>query len=181
MNSIEKYIVEFKKNIFMPKISNETELPDEKGLYLICIAEMSNLPKVLNGLEYKYINDRPVLYLGISGNRGLRKRDYKNQFTGTARNSTLRKSLGTILGYGKEQYANDIGTNKYKFTILDEQKLSNWMKENLILHYCVTDEEVESIETELIKYFNPPLNLSKNRNEVNKEFRKRLRGMRCEV
>ena len=37
-----------------------------------------------------------MLYVGLSGGRGLRKRDYRNHFKGTARNSTLRKSLGAL-------------------------------------------------------------------------------------
>lgn len=181
MNNIESYIAEFSKNIFVPISSKETDLPDEKGLYLICVSNFNNLPNDLKELEYTYFNDRPVLYLGISGSRGLRKRDYKNHFTGTARNSTLRKSLGSILRYSKEQYDNDIGTSKYKFCALEEEKLTEWMKNNLIMHYCVTEGDVENIETELIKQYNPPLNISKNKSQVNKKFRKYLSQLRCKI
>lgn len=181
MNSFESYIAEFRKNIFIPISSVETDLPDKKGLYLICVNNFNNLPDVLKELEYSYFSDRPILYLGISGSRGLRKRDYKNHFTGTARNSTLRKSLGSLFGYSKVQYDNDIGSSKYKFNALEEDKLTEWMKTNLIMYYCVTEDDVGNIETELIKQYNPPLNISKNKNEVNKKFRKYLSQLRCEI
>jgi hypothetical protein len=179
--NLENYIAEFKRNIFIPLSSKVTDLPDKQGMYLICINNFDNLPDVLKNVEYIFFENRPVLYLGISGSRGLRKRDYNNHFTGTARNSTLRKSIGALMRYKKEQSNNDIGTTKYKFCALDEKKLTVWMKNNLIMHYCITEGDVNSIETELIKHYNPPLNISKNKNETNKSFRKKLSQLRCEL
>lgn len=168
-----------KENVFYPLEDKETDLPDRQGLYLICCRNIEILPETMKNLDFTYFESKPVVYLGISGSRGLRKRDYKNHFHGTARVSTLRKSLGVLFGYEKVQSKTDEGTSKFKFIEEHEQALTEWMMNNLIMYYHVTDEKVENIETELIRHFNSPLNLSKNKAEVNREFRKQLSTLRC--
>lgn len=176
-----KVIEQFKQNVFYPLKDKPDILSSKKGLYLICIKNLDELPKTMRNLTIQLFEGNFVIYLGIAGNRGLRKRDYKNHFHGTARNSTLRKSLGVLFEYEKLQKENEKGSNKYRFIPAHEQQLTEWMVNNLFMYYCVTDEDVEGIETELIKYFNPPLNLSKNRNEGNQDFRKHLTKLRCTV
>jgi len=51
------------------------------------------------------------------------------------------------------------------------------MKTNLIMFVYKNDNSIE-LENQLIEYYNPPLNLSKNHSETNKEFRKALSKLR---
>ncbi len=159
-------------NIFNPHEHTKEDLPDEKGIYIIVSKDLDCLPVNMRQLNYSFIGESPVIYVGISG-KGLRRRDYKNHFNGSARISTLRKSLGVILGLEKEKL---IGS-KYKFIKSDEQKLTNWMKQNLTLHYMIL-EEPSIYEKDLIIELAPPLNLTYNKDEKNSVFRRKLKEMR---
>lgn len=181
MDKIECCISQFKINIFDPSKDKTKLIPDEKGVYLISIKSITQLPEQMRDVFFNRFNEREVLYVGLSGGRGLRKRDYRNHFNGTARNSTLRKSLGVLFGYEKVHSRNEAKSTKYRFDIDSEQELSRWMKANLMMHYCTGIENVELIESMLIEAFNPPLNLAKNRNETNKKFRQYLSKLRCSI
>ena len=181
MDKIECCLSEFKINIFDPSKDKADLIPDEKGVYLISFKSTSQLPEQMRDVFFNRFNEREVIYVGLSGGRGLRKRDYRNHFNGTARNSTLRKSLGVLFGYEKVNSTNESKSSKYRFDNNSEQELSRWMKANLMMHYCTGLENVELIETMLIEIFNPPLNLSKNKSETNKEFRQYLSKLRCQV
>lgn len=69
---------------------------------------------------------------------------------------------------------------KTKFGPQDEETLSAWMKENLLLFYktCTSKEKIEEDETAYILRYNPPLNIMNNHNEENRLFRKRLSELR---
>lgn len=181
MDKIECCISEFKINIFDPSKDKAELIPDEKGVYLISVKNISQLPEQMRDVFFNRFNEREVLYVGLSGGRGLRKRDYRNHFNGTARNSTLRKSLGVLFGYEKVHSRNEAKSTKYRFDNDSEQELSQWMKVNLVMHYCTGLENVELIESMLIEAFNPPLNLAKNNNETNKKFRQYLSKLRCSI
>ncbi len=181
MDKIECCISEFEINIFDPSKDKDELIPDEKGVYLISVKNISQLPEQMRDVFFNRFNEREVLYVGLSGDRGLRKRDYRNHFNGTARNSTLRKSLGVLFGYEKVHNRNEAKSTKYRFDNDSERELSRWMKANLKMHYCTGLENVELIETMLIEVFNPPLNLAKNKNEANKKFRQYLSKLRCQV
>lgn len=181
MDKFEYCILEFKINIFDPSKDKAELIPDEKGVYLISVKNISQLPEQMRDVFFNRFNERQVLYVGLSGGRGLRKRDYRNHFNGTARNSTLRKSLGVLFGYEKVHRRNEAKSTKYRFDNDSEQELSRWMKANLMMHYCTGLENVELIETMLIGAFNPPLNLAKNKNETNKKFRQYLSKLRCSI
>jgi|GEM_PF-38817 len=104
---------------FEPNTDRPDQIPDERGVYIICAKHKASLPKGMDGLTYTLLNGLSVLYVGIAGRQsskvfGLRSRDYKTHFQGTARKSTLRKSLGVLLGYKKKQYAAETGTTKYE-------------------------------------------------------------------
>lgn len=181
MDKYEYCISEFKMNIFEPSKDMAELIPDKKGVYLIGVKNISQLPEQMRNVLFNRFNGREVLYIGLSGGRGLRKCDYRNHFNGTARNSTLRKSLGVLFGYEKVHSRNESKSTKYRFDKDSEVRLSQWMKTNLIMHYCTGIDNVEIIESMLIEAFNPPLNLSKNKNEINKEFKKYLSELRCSV
>lgn len=171
------------RNLFDPTCDSEKKLPDGPGVYVVCARSMDCLPHMMRGLSYNLINGLPVIYVGIAGQptsrkKSLRKRDYRNHFCGNARGSTLRKSLGVLYGdLQKEQNNRDIGTNRFKFIKADEEKLSSRMKNCLVLHY-VEDEEPIKYEQNLIKHFEPPLNIKDNHSVVNKEFRDELVRLR---
>ena len=60
---------------------------------------------------------------------------------------------------------------------IPEVRLSEWMRNNLLMAYFV-NVNPEPLEDQLIKELNPPLNLAKNSNRVNHEFREMLSKLR---
>lgn len=117
------------------------------------------------------------MYVGKSS-KSLRIRDYKQHFTGTAGNSTIRKSLGCLLGF--KLIPRDINSpqnGKTTFGEFDERTLTEWMKDNLLLFYYANNDYA-NVEKELIRIYNPPLNLQGNFNKTNLDFRKELSALR---
>ena len=166
----------FTANKFNPEQGNENEIPDEAGNYIICLKKGSSIPDQNIKTTYCQFNGLNVLYTGIAG-KSLRKRDYRQHFKGHAGRSTLRKSIGVLFGYKKIPRDKNIHSGKTKFNATDEEKLSTWMKQHLIMFFY-PNEQVIALENKLIEVFNPPLNLSKNRNPINLKFRKYLSKMR---
>ena len=162
---------------FDPLNNTANDLPNRPGNYIICLREGSTLPDV--GIDYEMMvyNESCVIYTGIAG-KSLRTRDYRQHFVGNnAGRSTLRKSIGSLFGFNKIPRDKDPDTGKTKFNAEDESFLTGWMMKNLILHYLPNDNPDE-LEDILIKDLNPPLNLSKNRNLVNRDFRLKLSELR---
>ena len=171
--------------LFDPQIDAKDALPDEPGNYFIILRNDCELPGInivpimkkweLNGIQYD------VVYTGVS-KVSLRKRDYVQHFTGNnAGRSTLRKSLGSMMGLVKIPRDKKNPLNgKTKFRDQDEELLSQWMKENLLLLYCANAsvEKVMQNEEAYICSYNPPLNLQGNKNEINKAFREKLKELR---
>ena len=94
---------EFK--LFDPKISTMDELPDKPGNYFIVLRVNCQLPSIgITPIYHKWNYENvkyDIIYTGIS-NQSLRVRDYKQHFTGNnAGRSTLRKSLGSMMGFFK--------------------------------------------------------------------------------
>jgi hypothetical protein len=165
---------------FDPETGKETNIPDHPGNYIVCLRPGAMMPDV--GIKFKNIDYKglQVIYTGIAGT-SLRKRDYRQHFTGNnAGSSTLRKSLGSLFGFKKIPRDKAPGSRKTKFNETDEIKLSKWMKENLILYFAVNDDP-DSNERGLINLYNPPLNISKNKNTINKEFRGLLSKLRSNI
>lgn len=170
--------------LFDPRTSQGNDLPDAPGVYFVVLRPAANLlikmknvevPQMtafsFNGEYYK------VIYVGESG-KSLRSRDFVQHFKGTAGKSTLRKSLGCLLGYNLiPRDANALQNGKTTFKDEDESALTEWMSNNLLLIYCAT-EDFTTQENKLIKEYNLPLNLKGNFNKVNSDFRKRLSYMR---
>ena len=152
-------------------------IPDNPGNYIVCLKRGSKLPDIGVSFTMKTYKELNVIYTGIAG-KSLRKRDYKQHFTGNnAGSSTLRKSLGSMFGYPKIARDKDPSNGKTKFNETDEIRLSEWMKSNLVL-YFKSNSSPDELENELISELNPPLNLSKNSNIINQQFRKRLSELR---
>ena len=171
-------------SLFDPQRDVETSLPDCPGNYIVVLRGSSSLPDVgikpvmktleIGGRQFE------VIYTGVSS-KSLKNRDYGQHFTGNnAGRSTLRKSLGSMMGLKKiPRDRNNPNNGKTKFADADEEKLSKWMLENLLLLYCKVDEDkVHSLEEQLIAELNPPLNLQKNYNAENMTFRAKLSELR---
>jgi hypothetical protein len=153
------------------------QIPDNPGNYIVCLRKGAKLPDV--GIEFETIpyQGLKVIYTGIAG-KSLRKRDYRQHFTGNnAGSSTLRKSIGSLFGFPKIARDKNADNGKTKFNQSDEMKLSEWMMKNLLLFFK-TNSYPDVLENELISTLNPPLILSKNKNFINLEFRKRLSELR---
>lgn len=156
--------------LFDPHINSPMDVPDACGNYIIVLKQGSHLPKTSITPIMSKFKGYNVIYTGIAG-KSLRNRDVKNHFSGNAGGSTLRKSLGCLMGYGfipRDKCNPDNG--KVKFSDKDETALSIWMIKNLLLFYNVNDDYA-SHELELINKYNPPLNLKDNHNPINAEYR----------
>ena len=171
---LEDVLRSFEGNVFMPKSDSAKLLPNEKGVYIITVQDKEALPLPMRDLRYSYLAGRPIVYVGIS-NKSLRVRDYRSHFKGNTRGSTLRKSLGSLLSLAKKRTESIL--SKYRFEKDDEVLLSEWMINNLVLHYFVIDNPL-IIEKLLIDQLNPPLNLKDNKNIENIDFRIRLKELR---
>jgi len=170
-------ILDGKFSLFDPTKNTSEQIPDNPGNYIVCLRKESKLPDVGIEFEMKPYQGFKVIYTGIAG-MSLKKRDYRQHFTGNnAGSSTLRKSLGSLFGYPKIARDKNSSNGKTKFNILDEIKLSEWMMKNLLLYFEINSNPDE-LENELIMTLNPPLNLSKNKNLRNKEFRNKLFELR---
>ena len=161
---------------FDPLKGNKDLIPDEPGVYILVLKKNSKLPSIDCGCVCTKIFDKEVIYVGISS-KNLRKRDYKQHFNGNAGSSTLRKSLGSLFGYKKIPRSMNQEDGKTKFNEIDENSISKWMKNNLEFYY-LTHPNYAAIENFLIENLNPPLNLSKNYNIENREFRTSLSQIR---
>lgn len=168
----------FKVNRFDPKTDSETTIANSSGNYILCLKKNSKLPTVSIKPILTNFEGLQVIYTGIAGS-SLRTRDFRQHFKGNnAGRSTLRKSLGVLFGYKQIPRDCDPNTGKTKFGNADEQKLSEWMCDNLIVFFLPTSD-YDSVEIELINHFNPPLNLKDNRNIINADFRRLLSSLRA--
>ena len=167
--------------LFDPMTMDSNTLPNVAGNYVFLLRKGSQLPKVdiepkipevtLDGNTYQ------AIYTGIAS-ENLRQRVYRTHFVGNnASRSTLRKSIGSLIGY--DLIPRKEGDFKHKkFKPADEEKLTEWMMSNLLLAF-VENADPEPWEVKLIAELNPPLNLEKNHNKVNAEFRALLSKLRC--
>ncbi|MEA5009140.1 GIY-YIG nuclease family protein [Clostridium tyrobutyricum] len=105
--TMENLLSELHKNTFIPDADVPEKLPDGPGTYLICVKSPDVLPEKMKCLDYNFTDGLPVIYVGIAERpistlKSLGRRDYRNHFNGTARSSTLRKSLGVLFEMEKE-------------------------------------------------------------------------------
>lgn len=167
---------------FDPLTGNKDEIPNAPGNHIMVLREGTSLPEI--GIEpiYTLVDCEGclfrVIYTGLAS-ESLQDRAYEQQFTGNnAGRSTLRKSLGSLMGFKKiPRDKNKLENGKTKFEEQDEATLSAWMKSNLILFYK-GGENFDDVEKELIRDLNPPLNIQNNKNKVNEEYRNKLSYLR---
>lgn len=175
--------------LFDPQKDDASKIVDAPGNYAILLRPGSKLPNDVIKIEYTPSTatydgkEYEVIYVGIS-NESLHTRDYKKHFTGNnAGQSTLRKSIGSLMGL-KKTYRSEgekRKTNpKTKFIEDDEEKLSEWMHKHLLLLFQA-NRNCEMIEEEMIAALNPPLNIQKNYNSINITYRNALKGLRNDL
>jgi len=119
-----------------------------------------------------------VLYVGIA-KESLNSRDIKTHFNSKRTgSSTLRRSLGAILKDDFKLKALPRSINKteqdiycYKFDVNGEDQLTKWMKNNLLVGYCVTENanylKLREIEEDVIKILKPTLDLDRRTRHLN--------------
>jgi hypothetical protein len=122
--------------------------------------------------------DLTLLYVGISPKRPLAsgmpsKQTLRNRvryhYRGNAEGSTLRLTLGCLLADRLGIVLYRVGSGK-RMTFCDgEDVLSAWMSENAFVCWAVTDEPW-TLETELIRSVNLPLNIEQNVSSLSREF-----------
>lgn len=163
--------------LFDPLKDSHLKLPDEAGNYIICLRKGVQLPEVEVSPKHSQFEGLKVIYTGIAS-KSLRSRDYRQHFTGNnAGSSTLRKSIGSLFRFVKIPRDKDPSNGKTKFTLADEQKLSDWMRKNLVMFFNANDDYM-SQEQKLIDSLNPPLNLKSNNQPENSDFRSLLSKLR---
>ncbi|MYT60584.1 GIY-YIG nuclease family protein [[Kitasatospora] papulosa] len=122
-----------------------------------------------------------LLYVGIAprymanrtSTQNLRKR-VRYHFRGNAAGSTLRLTLGCLLGLELRR----VGSGKrMTFGKEGEAALSQWMAENARVCW-IEHAEPWTMESELISQLDLPLNLDQNRRNA---FRRRLKELRAQA
>jgi len=170
------------------------ELLKEKETDFLKIKSFSKYPGIY---AFFFIgNDFPLLGDSVSKNQIIyigktessqEKRDAKTHFmTGKTGSSTVRKSIGSLLC--KQEKLQPIPRNEtdykkgrfshFTFDSQSEEKITNWMINNLALsffEYLGTKQEIEDLETEIINELVPILNISKN---FKNAFKDTLQGLR---
>ena len=111
----------------------------------------------------------------------LRRRITWAHFGDNAGRSTLRLTLGVLMGF--KPIPRDVSNphnGHTRFLPEEEKRLTDWMKDNLLVYFFPNDD-YEAVEEELIASLNPPLNLMKNHNPVNSELRSHISYLRSLV
>lgn len=171
--------IDFK--LFDPNYDDSSSMPKNPCVYMIALREGHSMPCHCTDMHpqftfYNYADTKlAVLFVGKS-KTNLWGLTYKSHFEcGRTISSSLHKYIGLLLGY-KIKGCN---FNNTYFSSEDDKNVSEWMRKNLVILYCYDNtDNIETSELELIKQYNPPLNLKGNNNEVNKEFRKALSDIR---
>ena len=138
-----------------PLVDSPESIPDAPGSLIFVLRYMSNLHQ-LAGMNLKEFEGQEVVFVGESEN--LRKRIVNEHFRGDSSRSSFRISIGCLLDM--EQIPRDKTPDgvHFRFAKEDEQWLSQWMKENLLVYYKATPYHTQLTRL-MMSAFNPPLNL----------------------
>ena len=159
------------------------DIPNNMGNYIWLLkaecelptnAKMSHNP-IFKSLKWKSRNYR-VAYTGKATD--LYKRLVKNHLNGNAGQSTLRKTIGSLMGFSPINRTAGKNDGKTKFSPSDEAKISQWLVENMIVIYYPNDN-IEEVESDLIHDYDPPLNIDQNIMQNNPEYVIELKKLRA--
>lgn len=163
--------------LFDPLKDDVNTIPSLSGNYIFVLREGSKLTGIDIPVTFTKFRGYDVIYVG-EASKSLQSRIVKQHFKGNAGKSTLRKSIGCLFGYDLIPRDSKYDENrKTKFNVADENRLSDWIKTNLLLFYY-PNKDYANVEDQLIKDLNPPLNLNNNSNPINFEFREHLTELR---
>ncbi|WP_417857537.1 GIY-YIG nuclease family protein [Xanthomarina gelatinilytica] len=138
----------------------EQNIPNVPGIYCIRIKSSKELDTVFSNV----LNQRNhnIIYIGIAS-KSLSKR-FLGQELRAKGHGTFFRSMGAVLGYLPEQGSliGKLNQNNYKFSSKNEQKIIEWIDENLIINWVSVTDNLNSIEKELIIEHLPLLNIAGN-------------------
>jgi hypothetical protein len=163
-------------------LTRPSPVPKDKGIYAWYFR---NIPKNVptdKCLKIKQ-DDLTLLYVGISprnksSSQNLHKR-ISRHFSGNAKGSTLRLSLGVLLEKESTfplRRVGASGTTK-TFAHLGEQWLDNWMERNAFVCW-VRHSKPWDIEANIFRELDLPLNIQHNRDHP---FASELSQARCDA
>jgi hypothetical protein len=129
------------------------------GLYAIKIKDISIFPKQLR--EEIENQNSTIIYIG-KATKSLKKRmeqecrgkSHGTFFRGIGALIDLKPPKGSLIGKSN--------SNNYKFSPSDSIKIVDWMNENLLFNYFKAEKNIEFVERDLIKHFQPILNTTHN-------------------
>lgn len=138
----------------------EADIPNKPGLYCIKLREGISMPAPFD--QYSK-NRNNIIYIG-KASQSIRQRLW-NQELHHKSAATFFRSLGAVLGYrpGFGSLKGKGNQNNYKFTEADKQSIIAWIEQNLEVRWiCVTDDNLDKLETDLIHKYTPIFNIKKN-------------------
>lgn len=135
-------------------------VPDTPGMYCIRITNPKKLvPFFSNVLKER---DHNIIYIGIAS-KSLKKR-FLGQELRAKGHGTFFRSLGAVLGYTptKGSLIGKSNQNNYTFSTSDETKIIEWINANLMVNWVSVENDLNSIENQLIMQHLPLLNIAGN-------------------
>ena len=135
-----------------PQINTNDEIVMQPGVYVICKRHDASVLELRIEETREFMPGYQVLYVGKT-NASLRQRIINQHFHGSGRNSTLRRTIGNLMGY--EHFL--LPGGRYRFITEHEQALTLYMATRFIAFYSPT-EQTEHYEHMLIMRYSPPLN-----------------------
>ena len=158
--------------LFNPVTGSPKEIPEGAGNYFVVLKEGHSLPDVGLPVVMAKYHGMDIVYTGVAGaSSGLRRRITWAHFGDNAGRSTLRLTLGVLMGF--KPIPRDV-SNPYN----GHTRFRPEEEEHLTGLYFFPNDGYEALENELIATLNPPLNLSKNFNPVNCEIRVHVSELR---
>lgn len=163
-------------------ISPNTTYSDLPGIYALFFTGDKFL------IEGCKLREHGIIYIGKTL-RSQKSRNAQTHFkTGRTGSSTVRKSIGALLSQYEEMIPvirsqSDVEKNRkshFKFDDASEEKITKWMKENLAVsffEYPESPEKIEVLESLLIRFVEPVLNLT---NEFNNPYKPLIQKLRKE-
>lgn len=130
------------------------------GLYCIRIRNINNLLKPFK----KVLNDRGhnIIYIGIA--TGCLNKRFLNQELRANGHGTFFRSIGAVLGYKppKSSLVDKSNKRNYRFSKDDNEKIIEWINQNLTVNWVEFSGDFDQIETKLVQKYRPLINLAKN-------------------
>jgi len=150
----------FKDENFKSLKNLENNNLDFFGLYALKIKDSTVLPKQLK--EEIENQDLTIIYIGKAERKSLKNR-LEEECRGK-RHGTFFRGIGALLGLKppKGSLIGKSNTNNYKFSQSDSIKIVEWMNENLMFDYLKAENNIDFVERDLIKHFQPILNTTHN-------------------